>query len=115
MLYTNFSSSAAHLLTTIGHSDYLKHEEPSPWNAVPGFHLGSVFFDMMHCIWLGSAKVFFASILGYWERLGLLGAGESLAHRLRDISFEMKRRSKDEGLLARSILRVSGRVGVKRM
>jgi hypothetical protein len=96
MLYTNFSATAPHLLTSWSHEDYVRHTALlSPWVVMPGFRLENTFYDTMHTIWLGTAKVMLASMLGLWSRLGCLG-DSPLDQSLRAFSLEMKKKCKEE-------------------
>ena len=93
--FTHLGEDAACWMTEIHHDDYVRHEvDLSPWMAMPGFRLETVFFDAMHIIWLGTARVLLASCLGVWHKLGVLGE-RSLAANLKAFSHEMKRRCKE--------------------
>ena len=97
--YTNFTESAAYWLTELSHHDYVRHDaRPSPWLHMPGFRLETVFFDMMHCVWLGSCRVLLASCLGFWHKESLLGPGK-LDENLKTFSIELKHRCKENQFL----------------
>ena len=102
--FTHLGEEAACWMTEVRHEDYLRHDpSPSPWTAMPGFRLETVFFDAMHIIWLGSARVLLASCLGAWHKLGVLGV-EPLSVKLRAFSFEMKRRCRENQSLGFAVM-----------
>lgn len=73
-----------------GHEDYVRFSpSPSPWLAMPGWNVETVFHDPMHCLFLGTAKVLLASMMGYWSRGGYLGQS-SLEDQLRELSAEQR-------------------------
>lgn len=83
-------------LSAAGHTDYMQHTRPlSPWRVIDGWHLGTVFHDPMHVLYLGICKDLYASALGYWIRQGYYGEG-TLSDKLRCFSSELKRASKQQ-------------------
>ena len=54
-----------------------------------GVPAGDCVFDVMHIVWLGTARVLLASCLGVWQRMGLLGHG-NYDSNLKAFSVEMK-------------------------
>ncbi|CAE7212302.1 nipblb [Symbiodinium sp. CCMP2456] len=90
LAYTHLSEDAACWMTELKHEDYVRHEtDPSPWMGMPGFRLETVFFDAMHIVWLGTARVLLGSCLFVWHRMGLLGS-EKYESNLKAFSVEMK-------------------------
>ncbi|CAE7609916.1 unnamed protein product [Symbiodinium sp. CCMP2592] len=74
LAFTHLGEDAACWMTELSHSDYARHfDDRSPWMEMPGFRLETVFFDAMHILWLGTARVLLGSCLGVWHRLGFLG------------------------------------------
>jgi len=99
MSYKCFYQSAAYRMTTISHTDYMQHTRPlSPWRVIDGWHLGTVFHDPMHVLYLGICKDLYASALGYWIRQGYYGEG-TLSDKLRCFSSELKRASIQQRLV----------------
>ena len=99
LLFTDFSDAAAHLMTSISHSDYVRTHEPlTPWLNMPGFCIQTSFFDVMHCIWLGTAKDLYASALGFWHRSNCL-VGNNLSECLQNFSQRMKAAFKAQKML----------------
>ena len=64
---------------------------------MPGWHLGTVFRDPMHTIYLGTAKLLISSVLGLWISRDIL-AGSDLAEKLSKFSVAMKRALKSQGM-----------------
>ena len=90
LAYTHLGEDAACWMTELKHEDYVRHEaDPSPWMGMPGFRLETVFFDAMHIVWLGTARVLLGSCLGVWHRMGLLGP-ERYDNSMKAFSVEMK-------------------------
>ena len=88
--FTDFSPGAAHRLTKISHETYLRTaKHVSPWQAMPGFHLFSVFRDMMHILFLGTLRTMIPSCIVFWLRFEALGNG-STSEKLLQLSKEMK-------------------------
>lgn len=63
MNYKNFGSSEAWSLTSIDHHGYLHlHKETlTPWLAVEGFTMDTMMWDLLHNIFLGTARDLVAS------------------------------------------------------
>ena len=92
LTYRDFSLSAGHRLTRIGHREYLAltpPEELSPWTAMKGWTLESCTRDPMHVIYLGVCRDLIGSILADWLDAGLLPVAASLQESLRKLSLEM--------------------------
>ena len=91
MAYTNFRSDAAYLMTEVSHSDYVRHHAAvSHWCDMPGFCIETVYFDLMHVLWLGTCKSLMASCLGYWHKRDVLD-GETLTEQLANFTLELKK------------------------
>ena len=76
-------------MTYITQETYLNTSDPvSPWAIMPGWSLRSVFWDWMHCVYLGIGRDIVSNLLADFEDLGLLGEG-SLEENLRSFSIEM--------------------------
>ena len=90
LAFTHLGEDAACWMTELSHSDYVRHcGDPSPWMEMPGFRLETVFYDAMHILWLGTARVLLGSCLGVWHRLGFLG-NASYDRNLKAFSVDMK-------------------------
>ena len=64
LLYTDFSDNALYRQTLIQHDDYLSGEATlSAWCVVPGFRLETVWHDLMHVVFLGTARDSVASCI----------------------------------------------------
>ena len=63
MHYKNFGDHKAWHLTEIHHDGYLELDRHSlsPWLDMPGFKIESMAYDLLHNIWLGTARDLFAS------------------------------------------------------
>ena len=99
--FMDFSPEPVYAMTAINHEDYMKHHRHSPWAAMPGFRLETVFLDLMHILWLGTARGLYASALGYWFRCKLLGPG-TLGEQLLEFSLAMKAEFKRQKHFGRS-------------
>ncbi|CAJ1453005.1 unnamed protein product, partial [Effrenium voratum] len=98
MDYKDFYDDAPYLNTTISNEEYLRSSpRVSPWAIMPGWHLGTVFRDPMHTIYLGTAKLLISSVLGLWISRDIL-AGSDLAEKLSKFSVAMKRALKSQGM-----------------
>lgn len=88
MDYRNFSPSKAWDLTVIDHKGYLSREHLSltPWLSMPGFHLDTVSYDLLHNIYLGTGRDLFASGVktlierGVYDYTGLVEMDDILCH-----------------------------------
>ena len=79
-----------------GMPDYVAGTRPlSPWRCVDGWHLGNVFHDPMHFLYLGTLRDLYASALGYWLRNGYYGDG-TMPQKLRAFSTDLKDQSRRE-------------------
>ena len=79
-----------------GMADYVAGTRPlSPWRCVDGWHLGTVFHDPMHFLYLGTLRDLYASALGYWLRNGYYGDG-TMPQKLRAFSKDLKDQSRRE-------------------
>ena len=58
MNYKNFSDSKAWDLTVLSHQAYLHLDQfsLSPWRIVPGFKIETMTWDLLHNIYLGTAR-----------------------------------------------------------
>ena len=65
MNYKNFSSRKAYDLTTINHDGYVHLDSSSltPWLSVAGFNMETMMWDVLHNLYLGTARDFIASAL----------------------------------------------------
>jgi len=62
----------------------------SPYHVIPGWTLGTCLRDLLHVVYLGTAKDLIPSLLADWLDHGLLGDhGMSTGDRLRSFSLEM--------------------------
>ena len=112
MTFKNMSPTAPYVATCKDHSMYLRScRRVSPWNAVPGWQLESVSYDIMHCIFLGVARDHIPSVLKMLQLLGCCYvAGESDDEFLKRVSMEMKQDCKAAGPLVFSFCNLVIRV-----
>ena len=103
MNYKDFRLDAPRHLTRVNHETYIRTTPASamsPWKVLPGWALETCLHDMLHVVYLGTAKDLIASLLADWLDFGLLGPqGQSLDYRLRVFSIEMNKFFKNEKLL----------------
>ena len=89
--YFDFRPTCPRYMTYISNQTYLDTADPvSPWTSMPGWSLRSVFWDWMHCCYLGIGGDVVSNLLGDMEDLGLLG-GDTLENNLRAFSIEMNK------------------------
>ena len=101
--FTDFSEHAAHRLSNISHATYVRTAPVlSPWAVMPGFHLHSVFRDLMHILFLGTIRVMIPSIIMFWVRFNALDGG-SLAEKLQLLSKDMEQKCKQNGKLLQNV------------
>jgi hypothetical protein len=61
MNYKNMGPHAAYRLAPMDHATYMATQEVSEWSCVPGWHLHTCVFDIMHNLFLGTGRVYIAS------------------------------------------------------
>ena len=74
--YADMSQTALWRQTVMTHADFMRTAvKPSPFACIPGFHLGTLWEDLMHTVHLGIGKDLVGSILGEFvlENLGVSG------------------------------------------
>lgn len=102
MYYKNLHPDAPYKLSSISHEFYLVAERGniSPWAQVAGWRLETCVFDLLHNVFLGTARDTIAST---WKALVLgghfAGYGDDDNEILSNITAEMRRTWKDHGLL----------------
>lgn len=98
MSYHNFSPDSARHLTTIDHETYMRTcDNVSPWHQVPGWRLDTCLHDLMHVVFLGTARDLISSLLADFLEHGVLGdVGEPINTRLRKFSLDMHKAFKSE-------------------
>ena len=112
LAFTHLGEDAAYWMTELSHSDYARHNsDPSPWMEMPGFRLETVFFDAMHIIWLGTARVLLGSCLNVWHRLGFLG-NASYGANLKAFSVDMKNTCRANKIMGRCFQYTLYRLGL---
>ena len=91
MSYMNFDPDSARHLTAIDHETYVRTcSTVSPWHVVPGWTLGTALHDLMHVVFLGTARDLIPSLLADFLEHGVLGpVNEPVNQRLRKFSLEM--------------------------
>lgn len=101
MLYTDFRPDRPRHLTTINDQTYrATAPKVSPWHVVEGWTLGTAFWDIMHVLYLGTARDLIPSLLGDFAEKNMLGdPTRSLDEQLRTFSVEMNRVFKANGSL----------------
>ena len=61
MNYKNMGPHAAYRLAPMDHATYMATQPMSEWSCVPGWHLHTCVFDIMHNLYLGTGRVYIAS------------------------------------------------------
>ena len=99
--FKNMSPMAPYVTTCIGHAEYLARDPvTSPWCCVAGFQLETCTYDVMHLVFLGTARDHIPSCLKLMQHLGYcFQPGESDDMFLKRISIEMRTTCKQRGLL----------------
>ena len=92
MSYKNMAKNSPYAATCKGHDEYVRTARRlSPWTAVQGFQYETLAFDMMHIVFLGTAKNHVPFCLKLLRHMGYhYSAGETDAEFLKKVSFEMK-------------------------
>lgn len=95
--YKNMAVDAPYAGTCKDHSEYLRTaRKRTPWLAVPGFQFETISFDIMHLIYLGTAKNHIPSCLKILRRWGChYEPNESDAEFLKRVGLEMKQDCKE--------------------
>ena len=71
--FYNFDANAGYKCTYFSHEGYMRTcGTPSPWAQVPGWTLHCAFFDLMHTVFLGTARLLLASAVHTLFKNGLL-------------------------------------------
>ena len=95
MTYKDFRPNLPRYLTRINHETYMRTTPAaflSPWRVLPGWSLESCLHDMMHVVYLGTARDLIPSLLGDFLECGVLGSPDlSVDYRLKLFSIEMNR------------------------
>lgn len=101
MLYVDFRDSCPRHLTVIDDATYRQTcKTLSPYACIPGWTLGTCLRDLLHVVFLGTAKDLVPSLLADWLDHGLLGdPTTALDSRLRSFSLEMHQVFRRERLL----------------
>ena len=105
MRYDDFRLDRQRHLTRIDDATYRRTTSTiSPYHVIPGWNLGSCLHDILHILYLGTARDLISCLLATWLDHGLLGGPHmSLADKLRQLSLEMHaefRRQKIHGGMA---------------
>ncbi|CAK9041685.1 Uncharacterized protein SCF082_LOCUS24047 [Durusdinium trenchii] len=100
MNYRNISDSAAWPHTVIDHHTYLRLDETiSPWACIEGFQIENVSFDILHNLFLGTARDLVASAISVLIRQHVYDHVEGNAESILGyIQREMARDCKSFGL-----------------
>ena len=86
--YQDFRPSAGYTLTELSHAEYMAWDTSvSPWSQIGGWHLHTVYYDMMHVIWLGIARVSTASFIIELVEKGQVPGG-TVGSRLESLTTE---------------------------
>ena len=106
--YKDMSPVPPYAGTQISHEQYLSTAGAvSPWVCVEGFSLGTVSFDLLHVLYLGTGRDHIASMLKYLQLRGYFYVeGETSEQFLKRISLEMRSDCREHGPLALSVDRV---------
>lgn len=93
MWYMDFRADAPHTLTCINDATYKATTlKVSPWTEIEGWKLGTAMHDLMHVVYLGTARDLIPSLLQDWLDHGCLGSCDRpVDERLRSFSLEMIR------------------------
>lgn len=91
MWFFDFRETSPRHLTTIDDATYRQTcKTLSPYHIIPGWSLGTCLRDILHVVFLGTAKDLLPSLLADWLDNGLLGEPlMSIDDRLRAFSLEM--------------------------
>lgn len=102
MNYRNISDSAAWPHTVIDHHTYLRLDETiSPWACIEGFQIENVSFDILHNLFLGTARDLVASAISVLIRQHVYDHVEGNAESILGyIQREMARDCKSFGSLS---------------
>jgi hypothetical protein len=77
MNYKNMGPNAPYRLAPMDHATYMATETVSEWSCVPGWHLHTCVFDIMHNLFLGTGKIYIASGIrvliekGFFDKPGI--------------------------------------------
>ena len=101
MSYKNMAPVPPYARTQITHFEYVQSSTKlSPWMSIPGFSLETVSYDLLHVIYLGTARDHVPSMLLYMKLRGFAyEAGETAELYLKRISIEMRADCKAQGPL----------------
>ena len=101
MSYKNFGLHPPYEATVLSHEGYVRSaQQLSPWLCVEGFSLHTVSYDVLHVLYLGTARDHVASMLKYLRLRGYHYVdGEREDAYLRRISLEMRHDCKQHGRL----------------
>ena len=99
--YRDFRPDRARHLTVVDDRTYRRTcSEISPWSVIPGWKLPTALHDIMHVVFLGTARDLKPSLLAEFVDHGCLGDdATTLNYRLRAFSIEMHKAFRAEGNL----------------
>ena len=99
--YRDFRPDRARHLTVVDDRTYRRTcSEISPWSVIPGWKLPTALHDIMHVVFLGTARDLIPSLLAEFVDHGCLGDdATTLNYRLRAFSIEMHKAFRAEGNL----------------
>lgn len=99
--FFDFRESSPRHLTAIDDATYRQTcKKLSPYHCIPGWSLGTCLRDLLHVVFLGTAKDLVPSLLADWLDYNLLGDPQTpMCDRLRAFSIEMHQAFRRERIL----------------
>ena len=95
--YTDFRADPPRHLTRVDHEAYMKTAQViSPWSSIPGWHLWTCLHDLMHILYLGTARDLIGSLLVDFIDHNCLGSPDvPVRDQLRSFSISMHKYFKE--------------------
>lgn len=100
MNYKNMSENPPYELAVMDHGTYMATQCVSEWSVIPGWHLHNCMYDVMHNLFLGTARDFIASSVrvllekGFFDKPGVERGSETMFQHITLGIHEMFRKHK---------------------
>lgn len=100
MNYKNMSENPPYELAVMDHGTYMATQCVSEWSVIPGWHLHTCMYDIMHNLFLGTARDFIASSVrvllekGFFDKPGVERGSETMFQHITLGIHEMFRNHK---------------------
>lgn len=100
MNYKNMSENPPYELAVMDHGTYMATQCVSEWSVIPGWHWRNCMFDVMHNLFLGTARDFIASSVrvllekGFFDKPGVERGSETMFQHITLGIHEMFRKHK---------------------